>query len=582
MTPLTVLGTALILASSPALPSEEDLVGAWVGKIEVAPKASLTMVFRIAKPEDGPLKATFASPDQGAREYKVEEVTLDGRDVSLAVATLGGTFEGTFAEDGKAIDGVWTQAGHNFPLVLARAAPEDLRGPEAPKALLGTWQGKIEVGGGTSLRMVLRVEEGKDGRRSAVLDSPDQGVRGIPVTAIDLADGMLTFEVSSVGGSYRGTVDEATTAVKGEWSQGGGSVLLNLEKTEKVEEARRPQHPMPPYPYRVEEVSYRNEEGGVTLAGTLTLPEGDGPFPAALLITGSGPQDRDETIFGHKPFLVLADALTRRGIAVLRVDDRGVGGSKGTFGEATSEDFAGDALAGVRFLEGRAEVDASKVGLIGHSEGGIVGPMVAGKADVAFLVLMAGTGLTGEEILARQNRLILKAAGASDRAIDQQVAMLARAIQVVKGGGEVASKEKLRAVVREALEALTDEEREALGSGAETIVEAQIGQIASPWFRFFLAYDPRPALAKVRCPVLAINGANDLQVPPKENLEAIAGALREAGNDRVTVREFPGLNHLFQTSRTGAPSEYGAIEETMAPAVLESIGDWILRNTKNE
>jgi pimeloyl-ACP methyl ester carboxylesterase len=309
----------------------------------------------------------------------------------------------------------------------------------------------------------------------------------------------------------------------------------------------------------------------------LTLPVGNGPFPAVILISGSGAQDRDETLFQHKPFLVLADALTRRGVAVLRVDDRGVGGSSGSTSQSTSEDFAGDVVAGIAFLKARPDIDAHKIGLIGHSEGGLIAPLVAGRSpDVAFIVLMAGTGMPGADVMYQQGRLILKTLGADEKTIERQRSLQQRLFAIIateKDHGR--SIARLREEAKKIVSELPEADRKN-ARAVEAEVEAQIIGVDSPWFRFFLTFDPRTAFRQVHCPVLALNGEKDLQVAPKENLSEIEKALKEAGNMRVTIRELPGLNHLFQTCKTGAVAEYAIIEETIAPAALKVIGDWVV------
>jgi pimeloyl-ACP methyl ester carboxylesterase len=313
----------------------------------------------------------------------------------------------------------------------------------------------------------------------------------------------------------------------------------------------------------------------------LTLPEGDGPFPVALLITGSGSQDRDESLLGHKPFLVLADDLTRRGIAVLRVDDRGVGGSTGNPAESTTLDFVEDVLGGIDFLKTQKRIDPKRIGLIGHSEGGLIAPIVATRTgDVAFIVMMAGPGLPGDQILAAQMALILKASGADESKVRTSAEIQAKLIGIVKDAPDTKQAlEKLKTTYAEVIKTLPEEERKALAATDPN--GSQLTMLATPWFRYFLSYDPRPTLAKVTCPILAINGENDLQVPCKENLQAIDQAVRTGGKAKVTLREMPGLNHLFQTSKSGAPSEYGAIEETFAPAALQVIGEWVVGITKD-
>jgi pimeloyl-ACP methyl ester carboxylesterase len=339
----------------------------------------------------------------------------------------------------------------------------------------------------------------------------------------------------------------------------------------------RPQEPKKPYPYDEEEVGYENKRAGVKLAGTLTIPRGKGPFSAVLLITGSGPQDRNESVAGHKPFLLLADYLTRQGIAVLRVDDRGVGASTGSVPNSTTEDFAADVTVGIEYLKTRKDINPKQIGLIGHSEGGVIAPMVAAYTeDVAFIVLMAGTGLSGEEILYLQGELILKAHGANAKQLAKQRATQESMFKILNEEKDPAAAEKR--LQEELSKGLTAEERKK----SEQAIAVQIKQVNTPWFRYFLTLDPRPALRKVKCPVLAINGENDLQVPANENLREIEGALKAGGNNDITIVRLPKLNHLFQTCETGSPSEYIKIEETIAPVTLRTIGDWVLKQTATQ
>lgn len=580
------LAVAAALGPSPAMAregkgAEGSLSGVWAGALKVAPQLELRIVLKVEKGPDGKPKATMTSPDQSPEAIPVDAIELKGDTLTFSVKKIGGAYTGKRSKDGKQFVGEWSQGGGKLPLTLAAADEKAVAGPVAPKELAGLWEGKLDING-AALRLVLRVEKPK-GRDDLVpvLDSPDQGIMGIPVTAIALEGGNVTFENKSIGGRFAGKLDAEKGQIEGTWTQGGRDFPLTLKKTGKVSQLNRPQHPKAPLPYRAEDVRYRNEAAGIELAGTLTLPTGEGPFPAALLITGSGAQDRDETLLGHKPFLVLADALTRRGIAVLRVDDRGVGGSGGDPAEATTEDFAGDALAGVAHLNSRPEIDPKAVGLVGHSEGGVVGPMAAARSeDVAFIVLLAGTGLPGDEILLRQNELILRAAKLPDRAVARQVEALRRLIEIVKSepDNEKAAG-KMKGLVAEIAGNLEGDDKEALGLSGDT-VGALSRQLASPWFRYFLGYDPRPALEQVRCPVLAVIGENDLQVPADANLAEIERALKAGGNTRYAVEKLPGLNHLFQHSETGSPSEYGAIEETFAPEALERVGNWILEQTR--
>jgi pimeloyl-ACP methyl ester carboxylesterase len=352
--------------------------------------------------------------------------------------------------------------------------------------------------------------------------------------------------------------------------------LLLLALLAGLTVAQRPQEPKKPYPYQEAEVVCENKKAGVRLAGTLTLPLSGGPFPAVLLLTGSGAQDRNATVAGHRPFLVLADYLTRRGIAVLRLDDRGVGGSTGSVLESTTADFAEDALAAVEFLQARKDIDPRRIGLIGHSEGGAVAPLAASRStSIAYVVLMAAPGLLGERLAILQRESISRASGLPEERIARTRAVEQKMMAVVRSEKDnAAAEKKLREIAGQAMS-------EAAGvriSGA--FVEAQFKMMLSPWYRFFITYDPAPALRRVRCPVLALTGERDLQVPPNENLPLIAKALAAGGNSDFTIVKLPRLNHLFQTCQKGTYAEYSKIEETIAPGVLETIGDWILRRTR--
>jgi pimeloyl-ACP methyl ester carboxylesterase len=459
----------------------------------------------------------------------------------------------------------------SLALVSAVAAQEAARpGPET------VWEGPLKLNAGIELRIVVHVRDTGEAGLRGTFDSPDQGAKGLKIDQVSLTPESLSFTMRALQAEFTGKRSGDGNEAVGQWTQGGVSMPLTLRKVDRPTERRRPQMPTPPFPYRDEPATYENKAAGVTLTGTLTIPRGDGPFSAVILISGSGPQDRDETLFEHKPFLVLADALTRRGIAVLRVDDRGVGGSSGSRTSATSEDYASDVRAGIAYLKSRAEIDAKAIGLIGHSEGGIIAPLVAAQSgDVAFIVLLAGTGLPGDEILVSQLGLILKAMGVEQKEREKSLDAQRRVMVVARNEPDKKKAlEAMQAILQESREQLSETER-AKFDQAKQSTDAQIRQLGSPWFKFFLTHDPRPTLAQVRCPVLALCGERDLQVAPRENLAAIEAALKGGGNDRVTVKELPGLNHLFQMSTTGLPAEYGRIEETIAPAVLTLVGDWI-------
>ena len=308
------------------------------------------------------------------------------------------------------------------------------------------------------------------------------------------------------------------------------------------------------------------------------MPRGDGPFPVVLLITGSGSQDRDETIARHRPFLVLADYLTRNGIAVLRVDDRGVGGTDIGSLSATSENFVEDVLAGVNFLKQRKEIDPRMIGLIGHSEGGMIAPMVAARSnDVSFIVLLAGPGQRGEDLLYAQTELIHKAQGTHVDTIRHTIALVKRINSIVKTEtDEKRIEQKVDEEIAAYDRSLPDLQKLLLQPAAGE-VKAYMPMYKTAWYRYFITFDPQPVLKNVKVPVLALNGELDLQVSAKENLDLIGAGLK--ANEDVTLKSFPKLNHLFQTCQTGLPSEYGQIDETMSPEVLKTISDWILRRT---
>jgi len=358
----------------------------------------------------------------------------------------------------------------------------------------------------------------------------------------------------------------------------GAAVSADAPKGDQAPVVHRPQEPKKPYPYKEEEVLYPNAKAGIKLGGTLTLPKGTGPFPAVLLITGSGAQNRDEELLGHKPFLVLSDYLTRRGIAVLRVDDRGVGTSTGDFEKSTSADFATDVLAGVAFLKSRADIQHHRIGLIGHSEGGLIAPIVAAQSpDVAFIVLMAGPGVSGAAVLAEQQALIQAAGGMPEVELHANAEMMKKVFAVLREEPDAAkARPRLIQISKDFAATLPAAKRAEF----EKVLDKTVDSMNGPWMRYFLSYDPAPTLRKVACPVLALFGELDLQVPPKQSLAPMEAAFKAGKNPDYTVRMLPGLNHLFQHAKTGSPTEYASIEETINPAALKIMGDWIAAHTQ--
>lgn len=457
----------------------------------------------------------------------------------------------------------------------AAAAPATPAASPVAATLAGTWQGALNAGMFT-LHPILTFMLGKDGAWQGTLRVPEQNNVTLPLGDVLQSGGVVSFSVPAAHATYDGQLSADGQRLAGTWHQGGRDFSLAFAHTPKPFAFVRPQEPHGPYPYVAEEVRYTNPVGHVPLAGTLTHPRGAGPFPAVLLITGSGQQNRDEEILGHKPFKLIADVLTRRGIAVLRVDDRGIGGSGGDFAAATTRDFATDVEAGLAYLRSRKDIDATRVGLLGHSEGGLIAPLVAAKDPrVAFLVLLAAPGVPGAQILKRQVAMLDAAAGTPAA---QAAANEALTSQVVDTVAKETDPAKLKARLEAILDAHTQPGAAPHLTPAEA--QAQLRAVMSPWYQTFVRLDPRPALEHVHCPVLALDGSKDLQVDAAENLPAIAAALKAGGNRDVTTRDFPNLNHLFQHCQTGLPSEYATIAQTMAPEVLDTIADWVVAQTK--
>jgi pimeloyl-ACP methyl ester carboxylesterase len=445
-------------------------------------------------------------------------------------------------------------------MTLAAVLVAAVAGAQSPA---GLWEGSIAAPG-TPIRVIVRLSQGTDGVWAGAIDLPAQGAKGVPLSEVSVDRSTVRFVLGGMAAppaAFVGALSPDGREIAGRFTQAKAefAFTLTFNPTGVVVRKPRPQEPQAPLPYDVHDVSYESVPG-VRLGGTLTVPRDGRPRPAVVLITGSGTQDRDSTIFDHKPFLVLADHLTRRGIAVLRSDDRGVGASTGSAMTATTKDFADDVRSAVAFLKTRAEVDGARIGLVGHSEGGLIASMVAADSpDVAFQVLLASSGVVGETILYEQAAFIAKAMGASEEMLAKGRALQEQLYTVLKTETDV---ETMRTRIR------------ALNG------EASAQALTMPWFRFFLTYDPAVTLRAVKVPTLALNGENDLQVPFKANLEAIETAVRAGGNSDVTVRSLPRLNHLFQTSRTGLPVEYGTIDETFAPDALAIISTWILERTQ--
>ncbi len=446
-------------------------------------------------------------------------------------------------------------------------------------SITGDWYGTLNVQNIIKLRLVFHISE-TDGKLAALIDSPDQNSYGIPAGDVVFEAPNLSVKMPLLQAEYLATANSDLSELSGTFTQRNMELPLTLgRQVVEKEVVHRPQEPKPPFPYREEEVFFKNSEAGITLAGTLTLPNEKGKFPVVVLVSGSGPQDRNEEMLDHKPFLVIADYLTRQGIGVLRYDDRGVGQSGGNFATATTRDFAGDALAAVRYLKTRPDMKKKKIGIVGHSEGGMIAPIVAAKTkEVNFIVLLAGTGLRGAELLLTQQELIARAEGASEQEIaisqkhNKQIFDL-----ILSESDTVKLRKEIAPLLLSLYDELSEADKKAASSKGQFLIASQ-NLYLSPWMFYFLRYDPAVNLKKLKCPVLALNGEKDLQVDPKSNLEAIRSSLKKAKNKHFTIEELPGLNHLFQTAKTGSPSEYHSIEETFSPTALKLIADWILKN----
>jgi fermentation-respiration switch protein FrsA (DUF1100 family) len=544
-----------------------DPVGDWHGALQT-PQGAITLAVTVSRAPDGSLAATVENADQGSgTKVPMSSVSVQDGTFAFEVAQVGASFKGSWVPAEQSWNGIFKQ-GVELPLKLVRGAP-----PARPvvAGLDGTWAGTITRNAAT-LRLILHIKTTARGTM-VLLDSPDQLANGVPVQSLARDGQKISFKIAATGASYAGLLSADNMHIAGTLTAPNRpDAPVDFTRSRATAERappKRPQTPQPPFPYAAEDVAFDNPvQSGVHLAGTLTLPQGKGPFPAAILITGSGPQDRDETLLGHKPFWVIADYLSRRGIAVLRVDDRGTAKSTGDFAKATSADFATDANAAFAYLNTRNDIRPNAIGFIGHSEGGMVGPIaMATNKQVAFLVMMAGPGTALDQLMLSQRRLIGVAMGQSEAEMNRTEPVMAALFKAVASG---ATPEDGLAAARAVL---TPEAMTALGAPPTANKEIIVAQVASPWFRYFLRYDPAPNLRAIRVPVLAMNGSLDRQVPPAENLAAIRTALKD--DKDVTVVELPGLNHLFQTAKTGAVGEYADIEETVAPIALDRMATWI-------
>ncbi len=540
----------------------QEAAGDWHGTLSI-PTGELRLAVTLKPKPGGGYDGSMESLDQGGGPLPLEAVKVEGGELSFSVPAVHGGYDGHWDSGRKAWVGEWKQ-GASLPLVLMAGKPDPL---PVIAGLDGDWATTIDLPTGAKLRLILHVRTGS-GSTVVLLDSPDQLAYGVPLPSFKREAGKVSFDIT--GSRFVGRLSADGHAIDGQWTgpNFSGPLSFAWKAAQAAAGPSRPQTPLPPFPYRTQEVTVVSAPG-VSLAGTLTLPQGKGPFAAVVMITGSGAQDRDETILGHKPFAVIADRLTRDGIAVLRMDDRGFGKSTGDFAAATDDDFAVDTAADVAFLRGRPDIDPERVGLIGHSEGGLVAPKVAARdPKLAFIVLMAGPGVPLSEVLRLQRQKLAPAMGQTPEQIRKGQALLDHVTAAMRD-----AKDEADARAR-AVKVIRTEAGDLVRSDAQA--EQLAAQLSSGWMRGLMDYDPRPTLAKVKCPILALNGSKDGQVPPEQNLPAIREATR--ANPDVTLVELPNLNHLFQTARTGAVGEYADIEETVAPIALDTMSSWIRKH----
>lgn len=555
---------AILMAGSSFAAFAQSPKGDWKGDL-VTPQITYHIGIHVDQAADGKLTGTIGSHETGRWGTPLEELASTNGELAFRIAA-GQSFKGKWDAATSAFTGTYTTPNGAFPFTFTAG-----KVPPLPTiaGLDGRWEGKLDVQG-ISLRLVYRVISDEHGTR-LLMDSPDQGASGMVTSKLARTGAKVTFDIPAIRANYEGDLSADSATITGTWNQNTQQFPLIMTRTSTNAELPpplRPQTPRKPYPYKEEELAFDNPKAqGVRLSCTLTSPNTPGRHPAAMLITGSGAQDRDETIFNHKPFLVLADHLTRKGFAILRCDDRGFGKSTGVHLNASAVEFSTDVEAALAVLKQHADIDPKRIGLIGHSEGSMTGPMAASRdPSIAFMVLMGGVAAKGVDLMTEQRTLIVAAAGLSGPALDLARAQTRAVFEAsVNAADDAAAREAVRAIFTSA------------GAPPEAI-GPQIDAFASPYMRKILAYDPAPILSQMKMPVLAITGSKDLQVPPGMNLPAMKTIMKE--NKDLTTVEVPDLNHMFQTAKTGSPSEYAEIEETFAPAALDIIADWMVKRMK--
>lgn len=569
---LAALAIILATTMAPNLIADDD-TQVWQGELDFG-VAMLTLKVEIKEEKQG-YSAVAYSVDQGNTKIPVDKVEIANNKIILKLSAVNASFKGTIGKTGKDCNGTFTQHGRDFELKLIRQESDKADSPK----LVEFWKGTFEPEKGIKLEMGIKVFRKLDGSLTATLDSYSQGVTDLPVELVK-QDDSYQVKYPAANLEYSGTLDESRKRLVGKIKQGSSEHELAFTKAnfEEAPKFNRPQTPKAPFPYESLEVNYENPKQSAKLAGTLTLPRGKGPFPVAITISGSGASDRDASHFGHKPFFVIADHLTRQGIAVLRFDDRGRGGSTGDFSGATSADFATDVEAGIEFLKRHPKIDADKIGLIGHSEGGLIAPMVAAeRSDVHFIVMLAGTGVNGGVILKSQSTAIMKSGGESEAKLEANRKVHDAILSLVEKNPDV-THDEIKAAGKSLLDSIEDDTTRGL---MESSVKQLVAILKSEWVRYFVSHDPAKTLANVECHVLAMNGEKDLQVLCDLNMNPIERALQQGSPASFKIVRLPNTNHVFQeTDGSGSPEDYQTIEQSFSPKALKIIGDWVQKVTR--
>ncbi len=551
----------------------DNIQGYWMGNLKIDTGEEIRIAFRILQTSDNKISATIDVPDQHSNGIPVTEIEFNNDTLIIKSSSIGAVYEGVFNPEEMLINGNFIQ-GDTTLLILA---PIDL------KSIEGIWVGPVKIDGGEEIRLLFEITSDTASTYTALFGSPDQGAMGLPVEKVEYAQKMLNIEMLNFGIRYQGSLLENGVSISGHLIQGDTVELvlarygLMPDLTKKKVVVERPQTPVAPYPYIEEEVIFNNESANVTLSGTLTLPDTQNTSPAVILIHGSGPNDRNGTSMGT--FHLLADYLTRQGIAVLRYDKRGAGESTGNYGESTTLDFTSDVKAAMEFLKNDARINPELIGLIGHSEGGVIAPLVASQNDeVAFMVLMAGLGQSFGDAAAYMRTNYAKSIGKTDTEAAVLQEWYSR-FYTIAGVENDTIQRQLK--IHESYNDLPEASKNVIGWTEDDITREVKGTYWA-WFHAALKLDPQKYLNESACPTLAVTGEKDRQANPIENLPIIEKSLKEGKCKDYTVLEMPGLNHLFQTAETGAISEYEQIPEIIAPIALETISQWIMERVDME